>query len=134
MKRSEFLAHAESGLVGEEAANIIRELERENGVKWDPEEPELPKFLRVSVDGANHARLWPGDSTWNGDAHELAGYQAAADAYNRLQRGEAGAQKAADVISKTKGGRTIHYAVGPTRETRDEAERDLREWFDKEAS
>lgn len=43
-------------------------------------------------------------------------------------------QRPADVISKTRGGRTVHYAVGPTRETQEEAERDLREWFDKEAS
>lgn len=40
--------------------------------------------------------------------------------------------KAADVISKTRGQSTTHYLIGPQRATREEAERDLRDWHDTE--
>lgn len=38
---------------------------------------------------------------------------------------------APDVISKSRGGKTVHYLIGPTRESRGEAEMDLRIWLDK---
>lgn len=64
-----------------------------------------------------------------------AGYIAkAVIAKLRADRGKFDAATHPDIISKTSGGKTVHYAIGPVRETREEAEKDLREWFDKAAS
>lgn len=230
MKRSEFVKQAADtyGLSGtgiaETVANIVT---NQLGVKWDPEEPKLPKRLKVISDGTE-IRLVPTNECYSPKMFARVYYPVAADAYNRFQSGElvpqdkllqpaldavvrerdhlnrllkcerdlvarleerlkgvdalqerdvalaelretrlllrdiaaavglswrphetwaecyqlaldirtaiVAHQRPADVISKTRGGKTVHYAIGPTRETREEAEHDLREWFDKEAS
>lgn len=98
------------------------------GVTWDPDEPEMAPSLRLyegelaAQEGTSLRRLTTAEK------------EVAADAYNRLRSGELVPRdklSAAVVISKTKGEKTVHYAVGPVRATREEAERDLREWFDK---
>jgi hypothetical protein len=218
MKRSEFLRSANVAPL--QAELLAQELESENGVKWDPEEPELPTRVGVLWVCGEPSRPSRPVLAMPGRDLNVRECQAVIDTYNRYQSGElvpqdkslqaaldavvrerdkmaieiqrltkerviplAGAlhdiarvagvsdihgpketaariinefhernraitqadeklenltrnsvAASADVISKTSRGKTVHYAIGPTRNSRVEAERDLREWLDKERS
>lgn len=151
MKRSEFLDYLKRLMISTEWHNLdaAGTLAEEAGIEWDPEELGLPRVLAIKKSAAadqNAVLVAPGFG--NLALEILPGHpwwaliQAAFNAYNREQAGElsdrdellSAAQpgRPADVISKTRGGETVHYAIGPVRATREEAEKDLREWFGKE--
>lgn len=69
----------------ERAERIVAVLE--NNQPWDPEEPELPRRLRVTVLPTGLPVLeWDGYGC--GYETRVRFYEAAANAYNRLQSGE----------------------------------------------
>lgn len=100
---------------------------------WEPEEPELPKILLIHAGAViedtgtyRHIVAAPREAPTRTErnARILA---AMAAAYNRERTGGAPIVPGlADVISKTRQGVTAHYAIGPVRATREEAEQDLR--------
>lgn len=121
----------------------------------EPSLPDRLAIVEVGKEGPLHPPrgfLVPAGRGFASSEEQLLAYMAAMDAYNRVQiaggpdksvvvnkdlyselceQAASGSTaeispRSADVISKTRQGTTVHYAIGPARKTREEAGHDLR--------